>query len=127
MSLQAKFNQILSSPANTPYDDVVAKIREIAKELETAFAEPKVSVRIEHGHAVNAGQQFRFSVRVSDPPFTDTLFRCYVPSTGFPVTLSLYEDENVECNDPQELEDKIAEFLARKPIAERLRGIKALA
>ncbi|MEM6961376.1 MAG: hypothetical protein AAF550_06480 [Myxococcota bacterium] len=127
MSLQAKFSKILSPSAGTPYDVVVAKLREIAGELETAFGKPSISARVEPGHAVNAGQQFRFVVRLDDPKFSDTLFRCYVPTTGYPVTLSLYEDENVTCDSAKSLEDSIAEFLGREPIAERLRSIKALA
>ena len=127
MNLSQKLKNIVAPPAaQSQYDQALEQVRVIAKELQAALNQPQVLVQVVPGHTVNMGQQFRFVLRRTNPDFSDTLFRCYIrPIDGFPVTLSLYEDENVQCANQSELEDKIACFLARATIAERIRSVGA--
>lgn len=84
-------------------------------------------MRLEAGHRLNRGQEYRFVVRVPIVGLEDTLLRAFVPTSGFPVALELDEDEQRRCTDLDQVEREILDFLALPDVKARLREVRDIA
>lgn len=109
------------------FKQAVGKLRELAEAVESSFAADTVRVHVEAGHRVNYGQQYSFVLYVDKARLRDVLFRAYVPTDGSPVTLDLFDGEQHECANIEELETKVLEFFKHKDVRARLLEIRQLA
>lgn len=71
----------------------------------------EISVALEPGYQVIDGQQFNVIIAIPSAQFQRTLFRAYIPETGYPVTLDLNGDETVLCDSPGVLGEQVAKFI----------------
>jgi hypothetical protein len=113
--------------AASAYDQVLRKLRDLAAAVEASLAPGSVQVRIEPGHRVNLGQQYRFVFLVPSVQYRDVLFRAYVPTEGFPVTLDLFDDKHPKCDTLDALETEIINFLGHPDVKQRLLSLKDVA
>ncbi|HSN99314.1 MAG TPA: hypothetical protein VLS89_13555 [Candidatus Nanopelagicales bacterium] len=115
-----------SSPQDATFDSVIAVLHEVADGIHTAIfrKDGRVEMRVEPGFLVNMGQQLNLVVAIDG--FRDTLFRAYVPVDGFPVTLDLFGEEGFVCKDEAELKATLIDFLKKKEVLLRLRGLHSL-
>lgn len=113
--------------APSAYDQVVHKLRDLAAAVEASLVPGSIRVRIEPGHRVNLGQQYRFVFLVPSVDFRDVLFRAYVPAEGFPVTLDLLDDKHPKCDTLDVLETEIINFLGHQDVKQRLLSLKDVA
>ncbi len=113
--------------APSAYDQVVSKLRDLAAAVEASLAPGSIHVRIEPGHRVNLGEQYRFVFLVPKVEFRDVLFRAYVPADGFPVTLDLLDDKHPKCDTLDVLETEIINFLGHRDVKQRLLSLKDVA
>ncbi len=117
----------LEAPSKS--DDALDILREAASGLMRRLGS-NVQVRIEPGFSVNIGQQYNMVIRVptkDQPGYTGNLFRAYIPSDGYPVTLDLFGDRGTVCNSGAELTSAILTFLKHADVVQRLRALKDLA
>ena len=77
---------------------------------------------LEQGFSTNYGLQSKVVVRIENPPYQDVFFRFYVPLAGFPVVLDLWDEELTACDDLDQLEDKLSNFLDNPEVLARLTG-----
>jgi hypothetical protein len=113
--------------APSAYDQVVRKLRDLAAAVEASLVPGSIHVRIEPGHRVNLGQQYRFVFLVPSVELRDVLFRAYVPAEGFPVTLDLFDDKHPKCDTLEVLEAEIIDFLGHRDVKQRLLSLKDVA
>lgn len=109
------------------YDQVLHKLRDLAAAVEASLVPGSIQVRIEPGHRVSLGQQYRFVFLVPSIHFRDVLFRAYVPMDGFPVTLDLFDDKHPKCDKLEALETEIIDFLRHRDVKQRLLSLKDMA
>jgi hypothetical protein len=113
--------------APSAYDQVLRKLRDLAKAVEVSLAPGAIHVRIEPGHRVNLGQQYRFVFLVPSVEYRDVLFRAYIPTDGFPVTLDLFDDKHPTCDTLDALETEVIHFLGHRDVKQRLLSLKDVA
>jgi len=82
---------------------------------------------VEPGYLLNIGQQLNVVVRVPGLGVEDVLFRAYIPPTGFPVNLDLYDAEPVACADEDALGEAILQFVAQPAVRNRLATLREMA
>lgn len=111
------------------YDQALRKLRDLAAAVEASLSPGpgSIEVRIEPGHRVNLGQQYRFVFLVPRVQFRDVLFRAYIPGEGFPVTLDLFDDKHPKCDTLEALETEIIDFLKHRDVKQRLLSLKDMA
>lgn len=116
-NFDSQLDQILdfSASASDPYGQTYEEIKSIAesiqRKLNDGLTGDPIQVEIEPGFKASLGQQLRINVRIPQKQYRDTLFRAYVPTTGFPISLDLYGENPEECNNAQELQTKVLGFL----------------
>jgi hypothetical protein len=130
--LEQRLKGALAFDATPPaaYAEMVARLRAIAEILEKEIDAGRnvAQVTLEPGHLVDAGLQYNAVVHLSRRNrFRDTLFRAYVPASGEPVTLDLTGDRPTLVRSPDELEDRVVDFLSRPEIRGMLRELRELA
>lgn len=111
------FSSLASDPYGKSYEELEGIARSIERKL-TEGQEESIKVDIVPGFHANMGQQLRVIVRIPAKQFQDTLFRAYIPEMGMPIYLDLYGEEPERCEDFQELQGKVLDFLGR--IKERI-------
>lgn len=115
----SQLNQALdfSTTANAPYGQSYEELKQIAGSIERKLNDglqgTPIKVEIEPGLQATMGQQLRVNVRIPSKQFRDTLFRAYIPEDGFPIQLDLYGEEPERCDDAQQLQEKVLDFLKR--------------
>jgi hypothetical protein len=107
------FSTVASDPYGQSYEALKQIAGSIERKLNDGLPESPIKVEIEPGFQANMGQQLRVNIRIPTKQFRDTLFRAYIPVDGMPILLDLYGEEPEKCSDPQELQDKVLEFLLR--------------
>jgi hypothetical protein len=120
----------LSDPPDPLYIEMETRLRQIADFLQSQIdpTRAKAQVAVEPGHLINAGQQFNLVVNIpSLNRYREPLLRAYVPPSGKPVMLDLIGDEPETVSTPAELEERVIEFLSRKPIRNMIRTLKEVA
>ena len=85
-----------------------------------------MAVELALGYSVNIGQQWNVVVKPPSVIPEFTLFRAYIPATGFPLSLDLWEDEYRQCQDKASLESTLLDFLGRPAIKTQLDSIRWL-
>lgn len=85
------------------------------------YADGKLQCYLDAGFHVNMGQEWRVMIEPLGRTTSGyVLLRVYVPETGFPATLNLYEDELVECKTRAQLERELNRFLAKPSVQETI-------
>ena len=110
------------------YEASLATIRRSAALIERWFRTRKkaVTVTVEPGYLVNAGQQLNVTVRIPSQHVADTLFRAYLALDGT-VSFDFYGEDLVVCATPEETEKAVLDFVARPEVQLRLRTCRDLA
>jgi len=80
----------------------------------------QAQVTVEPGHRTRLGQQYNVVLRLLAQNFRDVMFRAYIPTTGFPVSLDLFGEDVTVCPDRARLEQELLMFTAEQ-IRPRLR------
>lgn len=104
-------------------------LRQIAADLTVwlrSHPDGGAVVQVEPGFPARIGQQFNVVVRIPGKGIADTLFRAYVDTSG-KVSLDFFGDEPVICNDENELQTMVLDFLARPEVKARMNVYKQLA
>jgi len=109
----------------TVYDNALEKLESVAQGIQEVLGDPFV-VRLEPGYRVDKGQQYKLAIRLDSPPFSDFLFRAYVPLDGFPVTLDLFGDKHPECADADALERELVQFLREDAVQRQIEALRRL-
>lgn len=128
-SFEKRLDDVLKRPVPTAdaYERGLATIKEAAASIERWFRAGKnVSVIVEPGYAVSAGQQLNVVIRIPSRSVRDTLFRAYLAIDGT-ISFDFFGEELVECRTPQEAEQKVLDFLARPEMQLRMRTYRDLA
>ncbi len=110
-----------------PYDAAKKALDQTVASIGEALERPTLMVTVEPGHLVNMGQQFNILTEIPTRQFRDVLFRAYIPTDGWPVSLDLFDDDFVLCSDEAALEGAIVDFVRRPEIRQRLLTLKELA
>ena len=127
-SFEKKVGEILDlKPEEQPYSQATRALEGVAKAVQAQLGAEATRVTVEPGYQVKTGQQFKVVVAIPSRNFQDVLFRAYVPPTGFPVSLDLYGEEPVRCQDEAALQDQLLQFLARAEVKSRLGMLKQMA
>jgi hypothetical protein len=109
------------------FNRVLKVLKDTAEAIrETRFQQSHVVVRVEPGFSVNLGQQFKIVVSVPRQGFSDILFKAYIPTDGFPVTLDLFGQRDEQYNDLTSLRKAILRFMERPEVRLRLDGLAEL-
>jgi hypothetical protein len=128
-SFERRLDEVLKRPLSTAdaYERSLATIKEAAASIERWFKAGKnVRVSVEPGYLVNAGQQLNVVIRIPSRNVQDTLFRAYLAMEGA-ISFDFFGEELIECNTPQEAEQRVLDFLARPEMQLRMRAYKDLA
>lgn len=88
------------------------------------FTQHKLECGAKEGFLVNMGQEYRVVVKPVGRDFEQILLRAYIPFTGFPTILDIYDDELISCRDAEELRTQLDAFLQRKQIIETILFLK---
>ncbi|HEX8339545.1 MAG TPA: hypothetical protein VF624_01420 [Tepidisphaeraceae bacterium] len=124
--LDAVLKQV-DEPTPPLYAQMKQRLDEVVAGLQDTLdaSKQKATVALEPGHMLNAGQQFNVVVRIANRnQFRDTLFRAYLPPSGAPATLDFIGDRPEKAQTPEELEDRVIEFLSLEPIQGMMRSLK---
>lgn len=110
------------------YETSLATIRRAAALIERWFKVRRktVTVTVEPGYLVNAGQQLNVVIRIPSQNVAETLFRAYLALDGT-VSFDFYGENLVVCASPEETEQAVLEFVARPEMQLRLRTYRDLA
>tara|TARA_R110002072_G_scaffold302615_1_gene486829 strand:- start:108625 stop:109056 length:432 start_codon:yes stop_codon:yes gene_type:complete len=115
---------------SAPYLEAFRTLRETADELGNwltgGSANSDLKVDVEPGFPSRLGQQLNVVLRIPGHKVQDTLFRAYVPPTGVPISLDFYGEQPVSSGNPQELQDRVLEFLAEPEVTSRINMYKEL-
>ena len=95
----------------------------VASAIAELYQEKKLKIIVELGHSTNLGQQLNMVALIDAVRYRDVLFRAYVPMDGFPVSLDFFGDEIIACQDENELERQILNFLQNIDVAQRIRNL----
>ena len=126
--LERKLSDILElQPEDERYTEATDVLERFAEALEAQLVPGEIRVMVEPGYQVQMGQQLNVVVAIEARNFRDVLFRAYVPMTGFPVSLDLYGEDAVRCDDETQLADEILQFMGQPEIKSRLGMLKRMA
>ena len=121
-------NPSLKNQAFAKYFEVENLLQEFASKLATELvAHKNVEPFYELGFKVNAGQQFKIGLRLTNYPFHDVLVRAYVPDDGYPVTLNYVGKELAVSSETELIEHLYDTIPTNEDVLSRLRGILAIA
>ena len=98
-------------------------LKEAIEATVEAYKDQGLRLVIEPGFETELGRQLNVVVRIDSIQFRDVLFRAYVPSSGFPVSLDLFGENVRTCQDEKELRAAILEFIGRKDVSLRIREL----
>jgi len=122
------FQGILTDPwaadADRAYQQALKSLRDAVAAIGEALDAAELRVALEPGHLVGMGQQFNVLTQIERRGFRDVLFRAYIPTDGWPVSLDLFDDDFVSCQDEDALRKAIGGFIGRQEIRQRLRTLK---
>jgi hypothetical protein len=120
----------LDDPPAPAYAAMENRLNEIVELLQKQIDKTRknAQVALEPGHLVRAGQQFNVVVYIPNQNrFRDTLFRAYIPATGSPVTLDFIGDSPEEVDTPDQMEERVINFLALDQIRSMIRTLRETA
>ena len=95
-------------------------LKELCKGVEESPG-GKVLCRLERGYLVNDGQEWRPMIQATGGGPSYVLLRAYVPSSGWPAKLSLYDGPMKRCETEGELRSKLEDFLKGPSVVEQIR------
>lgn len=104
---------------------VMERLSAVAGALGGSFA--PADVHLESGWTTNYGKQYKVVVSLPAMHLEETLLKVYVPVTGFPVMLDLYDEQPSEAADLEALDRAILSFLSRSDTRTRLGALQELA
>lgn len=84
------------------------------------YSQGKVACRRERGFVTNLGQEWRVVLQSRSGGPEHILFRAHVPVQGRPVTLDLYEEALVKCEDETALRAELRRFLQEPNVREQI-------
>jgi hypothetical protein len=120
----------LDDPPVPAYAAMEKRLSEIVELLQKQIdkTRSKAQVALEPGHLVKAGQQFNVVVSIlNQNGFRETLFRAYIPAGGSPVTLDFIGDSPEKVGTPDQLEERVINFLSLDPIRSMIRTLRETA
>src|ERR1700693_109849 len=107
------FSTIGSDPYSKSYEGLKQIVGSIERKLNDGLQGALTKVEMEPGFQANMGQQLRVNVRIPSKHFRDTLFRAYVPTDGLPIHLDLYGEVPARCDNLQEVQQEVLDFIGR--------------
>ena len=105
------FSEASSGRYGKAYDALKGITKSIADEMNREWDEGLIKIEIEPGFTSTMGRQLNVILSIPAKSFRTTLFRAYVPDSGFPMSLDLFGEEAVTCEDEQRLEEQMLDFL----------------
>lgn len=139
----------MSNAANDPRQKLVAELKKSfaplkeqtgdgvseAVDLLHAFAEQvaesirssagvAAEVKVELGHLVNSGQEYRVVIRAPQIGLSDYLVRAFVPGGEYPVMLDVFEESDRRCDDAESLVAALVELSSHAAMQQRLAAIR---
>ena len=83
-----------------------------------------VEVKVELGHLVDQGQEYRVVIRAPEIGLSDYLVRAFVPFDGYPVMLDMFEEADRRCDTTESLVAALVELSGRPAMLQRLAAIR---
>lgn len=129
-SFLSELNSLAGASPTDAYSRATGTLKDMIGDLhKTLFhASSKVSILLEPGYRVNAGQQFNVVVRVPLKDYSATLFRAYVPeTTGYPVSFDFYGETLVTAATDDDMRSRVLEFFRKPEIITQIHTLQELA
>lgn len=104
-------------PSKQP--EVVGELEAFCADIE-AFKQGKLRCFLASGATTNWGQEWRPTLKSVLKGYEHVLLRAYVPVSGLPVKLDLYDRDVIECKDVEELKAALKQFLRRPNVRETI-------
>jgi hypothetical protein len=118
--LRTRIHQALEArPPSEAYQEAYDMLSTAAQAIEEVGIVNGGMITVEPGHLVNLGQQYNVVLSIPGKSFRDVLFRAYMPTNGFPVTLDLFGEDPVTCDTSDALEVELVRF-AQEHVSSRL-------
>lgn len=136
VNFDAQLQAVLKQAGQTagPYDARLKTLGDIAQSMQKNLtANPPIgqkielTVTVEPGHSLNAGQQFNVMCSIAWRPFQSPLFRAYIPPNGDPVQFDFYGEKMVAANGDDEMQERVLDFIREPDVANRLLTLRQMA
>ena len=109
------------------YGEALSLLKRLADRLEAFLDGPgraQATVRLELGHVVSQGQEYRMVIQASAIGLKDYFLRAYVPAPGFPVMLDYLSEEPRSCKNEEKLSAALVAMIKNDQMMARLVAIR---
>jgi len=106
-------------PPPSKQPEVVAELEAFCADIES-FKQGRLTCYLVSGSTTNWGQEWRATMRSVARGYEHVLLRAYVPVSGLPVKLDLYDRDVLNCTELGEVRAALKEFLQRPNVRETI-------
>ncbi|MCX7043908.1 MAG: hypothetical protein NTX50_00285 [Candidatus Sumerlaeota bacterium] len=99
---------------NTPYDQIISALQQVADNLNDELSTHKIKAALESAFITDLGQQFKLILSLSESQYSVILFRAYVAADGTKVSFDFYDEDLTPCSsDEDDIYKAVNDFLMR--------------
>lgn len=113
--------------ADKGVSEAVDLLHAFAEQVDELIRSPDgvaAEVKVELGHLVNSGQEYRVVIRAPAIGLSDYLVRAFVPGGGYPVMLDVFEESDRRCDSAESLIAALVDLSSHAAMQQRLAAIR---